>query len=249
MKTVAKAIQLLKMFSADHEEWGVSELGRAVNMDKVIVHRLLRALADGGLLVQDAETRRYRIGPGLFALAQRNLGSVDVTALARPYLERLRDETGETILLSVRRGDVVVVALPCESRQAVRVSAVVGDSVPMYCSASGRVFLAFGSSALLHELKASQLRAMTPHTITKKDAIAKQLVEIKRRGWSVDDEEIVEGVRAIAAPVFGPTGEVECCVALRAPSARLSRIEMPKVARKVVATAEGIGEELRRLAR
>jgi IclR family KDG regulon transcriptional repressor len=246
MKTVAKAIHLLKMFSADHEEWGVSELGRAANMDKVIVHRLLRALADGGLLEQDAETRRYRVGPGLFALAQRNRGSVDVTALARPYLEQLRDETGETILLSVRRGNVIVVALPCESRQAVRVSAEAGDSVPMHCSASGRVFLAFGSSALLQELKATPIRAITSHTLTSRDEIIKLLAEIKRRGWAIDDEELAEGVRAVAAPVFGPTGEVECCVALRAPSARLLRNEMPKLARKVAATAGRISEELKR---
>jgi DNA-binding IclR family transcriptional regulator len=100
MKTVAKAIRLLKMFSAEHEEWGASELGRAVEMDKVIVHRLLRALAEGGLLVQDGETRRYRLGPGLIALVHGNLGSMDLPSLARPHLERLRDETGETILLS-----------------------------------------------------------------------------------------------------------------------------------------------------
>jgi IclR family KDG regulon transcriptional repressor len=246
MKTVAKAIRLLKMFSAEHEEWGASELGRAVEMDKVIVHRLLRALAEGGLLVQDGETRRYRLGPGLIALVHGNLGSMDLPSLARPHLERLRDETGETILLSVRRGDVVVVALPCESRQAVRVSAEVGDSVPMYCSASGRVFLAFGPPALVEELNATRMLSVTENTVTNRTEIAKLLVEIKRRGWSIDDEEIAVGVRAIAAPVFGPTGDVVCCVALRAPSARLPRNEMPKLARKVAATAKDISEELQR---
>jgi|694.fasta_scaffold64800_4 DNA-binding IclR family transcriptional regulator len=246
MKTVAKAIRLLKMFSAEHEEWGASELGRAVAMDKVIVHRLLRALAEGELLVQDATTRRYRMGPGLIALAHRNLGSMDVTSLARPYLERLRDETGETILLSVRRGNVVVVTLPCESRQAVRVSAEVGDSVPMYCSASGRVFLAFGPATLFQEIDATPMPALTAHTITNLDEIGKQLVDIKRRGWAIDDEELADGVRAVAAPVFGPTGDVECCVALRAPSGRLPRNEMPKLAKKVAETAQRIGEELQR---
>lgn len=246
MKTVAKAIKVLKCFTPEHEEWGISELGRATGINKVIVHRLLRSLAAEQFVVQDPVTKRYRLGSGIIELARHSLRDVNVADVARPHLERLREQTNETVLLVVRRGSMVVVAEPFESRQIVRVSASVGDQNPMYYAATGKLFLTFGPPSLLENLLKTKLKRCTPNTLTTAAEITKELALTRKRGWAVDDEEAVLGVRAVAAPVFGHDGEIEACIAVRAPAARLPRSSQATVAARIIAAADAIAAELQR---
>jgi len=232
------------MFTPENEEWGASDLGRAVDVNKVIVYRLLKTMAEEGFLTQDPKSRRYRLGPGLILLVRNNLQKDNISDLSRPFLETLRDQTKETIMLTVRRGLSVVVALPCESQQAVRVAAQVGDQAPIYSSATGRLFLAYGPKSLWDEIKKVGITPLTEKTVKNFTQLRVHVEDVRKRGWALDDEEGVLGLRSIAAPVLRPNGEIICCVALRAPSSRLPISKVNKIAREIVATAKLIENAL-----
>jgi DNA-binding IclR family transcriptional regulator len=246
VKTVAKALRVLKYFTPEHEEWGVSEIARASGINKVIVHRILRTFAADRFVAQDARTRRYRLGEGLIEMARRNLQPLDIGDIARPELERLRDATNETVMLVVRRGMATVVAEPFESRQTVRVTAQVGDWAELYCSATGKLFLTYGPAWLLDELLKTRLKRHTPNTLTRAPELRKALLLIRQRGWAADDEEAVPGIRAVAAPILRADGSVVACIAVRAPAVRLPRSTMPQLAARAVETAKGISAEVQK---
>jgi len=248
MKTVAKAVQLLKMFTPDHDDWGVSELGRAAGINKVIVHRLLRSLAEGEFLAQDPNTRRYRLGAGLIELVRTNLRHVNVAEIAHPFLAALREETGETVLLSVRRGDSVVVVAAFEGRQLIRVTADVGDTASLHASASGKLFLAFETGNVLAQLRGKPLEKFTARSVTSLAALKKVVDTTRTRGWGLDDEEYVPGIRAIAAPIRARTGVIQACVAVRAPSDRMPRTAFPRIAARVITIANSVAAQMEKLA-
>ena len=103
-KTVAKSLAILKQFPPAAGELGASDVSRLLGMDKVIAWRLLRTLAAEGFLVQDASTKKYRLGPDLIELASDNLRQVPAGEVARTWMESLRDLSDETVMFVVRRG-------------------------------------------------------------------------------------------------------------------------------------------------
>ena len=249
MKTIAKALKVLQHFTPEHEEWGVTELARATDIHKVIMHRILRSFAAERFLVQDSKTRRYRLGDGLFRLVRNNLRNVDVVDVARPHLELLRAETNETVVMTVRFGLRVVVAEVLESSQIVRVTGALGNQAPIHCSAAGKLFLSLGPDTLLDEQLVQGLKAYTPRTITTVSGLKKELAQAMKRGWAVDDEESVVGIRSIAAPVLGGDGGVEACIAVRVPTARLPRSGFRRLGARVAACGNLVSEEMQQLLR
>jgi DNA-binding IclR family transcriptional regulator len=171
---------------------------------------------------------------------------VDISTLARPALEQLRDQTEETVMLVVRRGLAAIVAQPFESRQTVRVTAQVGDWASLHSSATGKLFLAYGPAGLIEELLENRLERFTPNTITSAVALRKAVAQARRRGWAVDDEEFVDGIRAVAAPVLRDDETLVACVAVRAPATRLPRARFPELAAQVVDAATRLSAELQR---
>lgn len=244
MKTIAKTLKVLKCFTPEHEEWGVTELGRATGIHKVIVHRVLRSLAAERFVVQDPKNRRYRLGGGLIELARNSLRNVNVAEVARPHLEKLRNDTKETVLLSIRRGLSILVVGAYESPQTIRVTGVVGDQAPMHCSAAGKLFLSFGPPAVLEELLAHRLKTYTPKSLTHAAALKEELARVHKRGWAVDDEESVPGIRAVAAPVTRNDGGIEACIAVRGPAARLPRSSLRRLAARVMVVANTVSAEM-----
>lgn len=228
-KTVAKALSILRQFGTTDNELGVTEIARSLGLDKVVVHRLLRALAAERFVVQDEQTRRYRLGGGLIELARRHLREQPLAEVARPWVEQLAATSSETVLLAVGRGTQVVVALPALSKHVLAVSASIGDSESMHCTSVGKVLMAFGPTTLLAQVIATGLTRKTERTITTATRLRAAVEQTRQNGWSLDDEELVAGVRAIAAPVFGPDGHALGGVAIRAPSARLTDARIRKL--------------------
>ena len=243
-KTVAKALAILKQFTPTAGELGASDVARLLGMDKVIAYRLLRTLASEDFLVQDPATKKYRLGPGLIALASHNLREVPASEVARPWMETLRDASGETVMFVVRRGTETVVSLPIESRQPMRVTANVGDSESMHTTASGKVMLAFGPETLFDEVLVTGLPAVTARTLTSPDKLRVEVKRVKARGWALDNEECVTGIRALAAGVFGRTGGLEGCLAIRGPASRLGDAVVERLATELVRVAGEVSAKL-----
>ena len=244
-KTVAKALTILKQFTPAAGDLGAADVARLLHMDKVIAYRLLRTLSSEDFLVQDPKTKKYRLGPGLIGLASQDLRELPASEAARPWLKKLRDASTETTMFVVRRGTECVVSLAFESPQPMRVTANIGDAESLHTTASGKVMLAFCPPSLFDEVLMTGLPARTPRTITNPDKLRSEIKRILAKGWALDNEECVTGIRAIAAAVFGRNGVFEGCIAIRGPGTRMTdaMIEsmVPGLLQAAQATSKSIG--------
>ena len=241
VRSVDRAISILDLLAAGGRRTG-AEVARELRVHRSTALRLLGTLERHGMVERDPRTQRYSLGRRLPQLASVVTGEFDLRAVARPVCERLAVAAGETATLDVLAGDVIV---PIE--QATASTSVVsvnwlGGRYPVHCTASGKAILAFASQMVRERLLALPLDRVTPHTITDRDRLAAELEETRRSGVARTHEELEVGLDAIAAPVFGPGGDVVAALDVSGPShrvrigARLDRL-----------TAEGAADLSRRL--
>lgn len=212
---------------------GVSGIARALALPKSTTHRLLGSLARRGLVEQD-EQGRYRPGLRLVALGLGVLDREPVVAAARPELEAEARATGETLFLAAARGGRVVVLDKVEGTGFLRASPRVGEEVPLPVTATGRLHLAFAPESV-----AAAAAAATPSGVAARQALAREVAQVRRRGWAQNREEWMPGIAVVAAPVR-TAGRLVAVVALAAPSVRLPASQTEKTARRIVAAAERV---------
>ncbi|TCR87729.1 MULTISPECIES: IclR family transcriptional regulator [Rhizobium/Agrobacterium group] len=222
LSSVTTAIRLLKAFSEDEVEIGVSALAQKLKVAKSTVHRLAVTLVAEGLLEQNPETERYRLGVGLFGLGTLVRRRMNLSNEARPYLFDLRKHTGETVILGIPSDIEVMHVYDLESPQALGIKSDLGARKPAYCTAVGRAIFAFSPDEMIDRLLAGPLVRRTPRTIIDQAKLREMMAEVRQHGFAIEDEESEPGVRAIAAPVRDSSGNVVGAVGIAGPMQRLS---------------------------
>ena len=144
LSSVAAAVRVLKCFSEVEPEIGISSLAKRLSLAKSTVHRLAVTLTSEGLLEQSPETGRYRLGINLFVMGALVRRRLDVSNMAQPFLNVLREQTGETIHLAVMNETNILYLYNLESRQAIRMKSYIGTIKPAFCTCEGRAIVAFG---------------------------------------------------------------------------------------------------------
>jgi DNA-binding IclR family transcriptional regulator len=244
LSSVSTAIALLKCFSAEEIEIGVSDLARKLGVAKSTVHRLAQTLVADGMLEQNPENERYRLGIALFGLGSLVRRRMNLSSEARQDLFSLRNVTGETVQLAILDGADIMFVYNLESTQAIRVNSDIGVRKPAFCTASGRAILAFQSEERVAEVLAAGLVKRAPKTDTDPARLTTLLAEIRARGYATEDEESEAGMRAVAAPVRGAGAVVVGSVSVAGPVQRLSKEVMTRYAPEVIRTAEAISTRL-----
>ncbi len=244
LSSVTTAIRLLKAFSEDEVEIGVSALAQKLKVAKSTVHRLAVTLVAEGLLEQNPETERYRLGVGLFGLGTLVRRRMNLSNEARPYLFDLRKHTGETIILGIPTDTEVMHVYDLESPQAVGIKSDLGARRPAHCTAVGRAIFAFAPEETVERLLAGPLVRRTPHTITDPARVREIFAEVRQRGFAIEDEESEPGIRAIAAPVRDSSGAVVGAVGVAGPSLRLSLEAIENFAPPLLETVATISSRL-----
>jgi DNA-binding IclR family transcriptional regulator len=244
LSSVATAIQLLKSFSEDHVDIGISELSRRLGVAKSTAHRLAATLVSEGLLEQDKETEKYRLGIALFRLGALVRRRMDVSSQGRPYLYALREKTNETVHLAILDGTEIMYVYNLESTQAIRMRSDLGVRKPAYCTAEGQAILAFQPQDILDAVIGQGLLARTPQTITDPTKLLKALAAVRQRGCAIEDEESEIGMRGISAPIRNDAGEVIASVGLAGPVTRLSKKAIAAFIPHVIETADLISRRL-----
>ena len=223
LSSVTSALRLLKVFSAEQPELGISELARRMGLAKSTVHRLASSLAAEGFLEQNPDDGRYRLGLSLFTLGTQVRRRMDVTHEAKPHLDVLRDQTGETVHLAVLDGSNIVYLFNIESRQAIRMHSYLGVHMPAFCTSEGRALLAFSAPAVVARVLGEDLVARTGRTVTDPKQLRDILDQVRNEGYALDDEESEDGMRSIAAPIFDASGAVVAAVGMGGPVQRLTK--------------------------
>lgn len=222
LSSVATAMRLLKAFSEEQEEISVSALAQKLGVAKSTIHRLAVTLVSEGLLEQNPDNQRYRLGIGLFALGTLVRRRMDISTEARPYLFALREKTGETILLGIPSDSEIMYIYNLESPQALRMRSDIGIRRPGLSTAVGRAIFAFAADDLVERMLAAPVAPRTAKTITNPGILRATLADIREQGYAIEDEESEAGIRAIAAPVRRAGGFVVGAVGIAGPSQRLS---------------------------
>ena len=244
LSSVTSALRVLKVFSEDEAEIGISSLAKRLGLAKSTVHRLAVSLAAEGFLEQNAENGRYRLGLSLFALGALVRRRTDVSNQARPLLGTLRDNTQEAVHLAILAQTSIMYLYNLESAQAIGIRSYIGARKPAFCTCEGRVLLAFGPVAAVEEVIAEGLVARTPKTNTDPKALRKTLDEVRQLGYAIDDEESEDGMRGIAAPIRDISGKVVAAVGLAGPIQRLTKKDLRALSSQVVGTADAISARL-----
>ncbi|WP_293912996.1 IclR family transcriptional regulator [Deinococcus sp.] len=217
LSTVAKAFQVLALFTPLRPVWGATSVAAELHLKKSTAHDLLASLAELGMLHRQGG--QYSAGLKLLSLARSAEGRFPWLVATRREMVRLAAQTGESIHLSVLQGYRLLDLEEVQGNGAVRV--VVGSNLPPHCTAMGKVLLSQLSSTELARLTGNfQLSALTPNSITTADELATELAQVARQGYAYDVEEVHEGVCCIAVPVRGERGSVLASISVSAPAFR-----------------------------
>ena len=244
LSSVTSALLVMKAFSAEEAEIGISSLAKRLGLAKSTVHRLAVTLAAEGFLEQNPENGRYRLGLSLFTLGALARRRMDVSNVSRPLLGVLRDKTQEAATLAIMSRTSIMYLHNLESGQAIGIRAYIGDLKPAHCTAEGRVLLAHSAPSVVAEVLKEGLNARTGKTIVDVESFTRALDDVRTAGYAIDDEESEVGMRCIAAPVRDISGKVIAAVGLAGPTQRLTKKDLRALAPDVAATAEAVSVRL-----
>lgn len=240
---LSKAFQVLDQFTTERPMWTQAELGEATGVSKSTINRLVRYFCERGYLMQPGGKGPYGLGPAAVDLGLRASAQFDIGTMARPLLERLARDTGETALLAAyrpgQREAVYVVQIPGPG-EGLRVFQSVGSSISLHAGAVAKAILAYLPDEIQDDIVSGPLERLTESTITDSAVLAHDLAEIRTRGYAISREETYAGVYGIGAPVFGTGGSVVAGVAIAAPTFRMDAATILKHAQIVMTTAETV---------
>lgn len=244
LSSVAMAIRLLKAFSENEVEIGVSALAKKLGIAKSTVHRLAVTLVQEGLLEQNPETEKYRLGIELFGLGALVRRRMNLSIEARPQLIALREETNETVLLGIPSHLEIMYIYNLESIQPIRLRSDIGVHRPAFCTAVGRAIFAYQPEGVVEQMLARPLEARTPKTITDPAGILAMLEQVRRDGYAIEDEESEFGMRCIAAPIRDVGGRVIGAAGIGGPIKRISIDKLTSFADPLVHATQAISSRL-----
>lgn len=242
---VDRAVRILNVMRRAPRPWGISELARDLGLNKATVRDILLTLEHHGLVERDPATARFRLGYGLYAYASALPQVQHLTAAARPALAALVERTGETALLGLLDGERILIVDKEEPASALKISAPVGRRLPLYAGSLGKVLLAALPQERLDDLLVRRpLPAYTARSVTDPAAYRAALAAVRAQGYAVDDEEYLDGVRAVSAPVHGPAGATLAAITVVGFRTRLGDEQLPRVVAAVVDAARYVSQRV-----
>jgi DNA-binding IclR family transcriptional regulator len=246
VESVDRALALLLLLR-DRRSMSVSEASRAVGVAPSTAHRLLAALQYRGFVAQDPATKAYGPGPVLLELGLSVVRGLDIRAQARPVMEALVREVGETAHLAILRGgssDILFIE-SVESDKALRVANRAGMTLPAHATAAGKALLAGLSPAELHALyPVDNLPHSRPRAHTTRAALEQELASVRARGYATNFDESEPDVSAVAAAITDRAGRTRAALTVSAPLSRLDEAQVTRIAQAVLRAAGEIGAGL-----
>jgi DNA-binding IclR family transcriptional regulator len=244
VRSVDRAAALLLALGDTAGEAGVTELARRLGLHKSTASRLLATLQRRGLVEQDDESGKYRLGLVVIRLAERAERTLDLRGIAMAELERLARLTRETVSLGILDGDSCLTVAQADGPNLIAVGDWTGRSTPLHCVASGKVLLSSMAEREVLRIVRKGLVAHTERTITELEPLLEELARIRRRGYSTALGEYEMGLNAVSAPVHDARGAVIAAVDIWGPAFRLTPRRIPELAAQAREAASAISVRL-----
>lgn len=244
VRSVDRAAALLLALGESAGEAGVTELARRLGLHKSTASRLLATLEKRGLVEQDEESGKYRLGMIVMRLAERAERTLDLRAIAGPELERLARSTHETTGIGVCSGDQFVTVAQVDGPNLVALGDWTGRGAPLHATAGGKVLLAALPEREVMRLVRRGLPRLAERTITDLEPLLEELARIRRRGFATAFGEFDPGLHALAAPVHDARGAVVAAVNVWGPAFRLTARRVPELAADLRQVAAAVTERI-----
>jgi IclR family transcriptional regulator, KDG regulon repressor len=244
VQSLGRAFSILEEVARHREGIGLAELSKLVGLHNSTTFHLAKTMVSLGYMRQERDSKRYRVGRPLFALAASALDEIEMVNLATPVLEDLSRETGESGHFAVRMGDSVVVIARTSGPGAFQLTDRVGVVRPAHCTALGKIILAsLRPDQLKRFLERVELKPSTAKSITEPSVLLREIAEVRRSAIAIDDGEFNAEVRCIAVPVYNFTGDVIGALGISGPIWRMSDQVLKSRAKLVQAAAQRLSAE------
>lgn len=248
-QSLIRGLRLLELLSNFPNGCPLAKLAELSQLNKSTVHRLLQGLQNEGFVRPAVTAGSYRLSSKCLSLGQKTLSSMNIINIAAPYLEQLNLNLGETVNFSRREEDHSILIYKLEPTIGMmRTRAYIGQHQQLYCSAMGKLYLAYDENpqTLLNywQSQREQIKQLTCNTIVDLDGMKTELATIRQVGFAMDREENELGVCCLAVPVFNHLGKIEYAVSVSAAVHRLNQHTLQGFLMELKSVAEKISQEL-----
>lgn len=242
--SLRNSLRLLNLFTMDYPELSLSEISDKLEIGLSTAHRLANTLTEQGFLIKDPVTKYYRLAASILAMGNIIISEIDLCHFAKPILERLAKDSGETAHISIFKDTEVVYLLKVDSSYPVHLLSHAGRQNPSYCTSTGQVILAYQKETVIQKVIEKGLQSFTEKTITNPVQLKNVLSTIRKQGFAVSLEEMHEGIASIAAPVKQANGDVFASISIAGPTSRINKQTIPALTKLVKASAEDVSRQL-----
>jgi DNA-binding IclR family transcriptional regulator len=245
IRSVAKALTIVNILAESKRSMSLAEIAAKMAMAKSTIHGLLSTLRDYGYVEQSDFDGNYRLGIILFEIGSKVADNWNVRKVAAPYIQKLVEETGETVHLVVLDKDEVLYIDKHESTQSLRIVSEIGSRLPAHCTGVGKALLAFIPPTEVKRIIAAKgLKRYTKNTIIEPEKLEAELERIRRQGYAEDNEEIMESLRCVAVPIWDYNGKACAAISISGPLTRMGQERMQVLKEHIVQTAMDISINL-----
>jgi DNA-binding IclR family transcriptional regulator len=245
---IEKALNVLMAFVPENQEMGTLDISKMLGLNKATASRILLTLTKKKFLQQDSKTRTFKLGQSALLLGRTVIDSLNsqFVQIVKPHMDRLRSTVNTSILLEQMINDRSIVMAVSEGQQRIRLAGNVGESVPIHAAVGAKAILAFSDPEVAEKIigRNEVFERFTPKTITSKDELMKNLKEVKRNGYSIDDEETDMGIKAIGMPIFDYRNIVVAGLAVVFPAHKIGKKFDPDLLSEIKDTVDSISAEL-----
>ncbi len=243
VQSVDRAVSILEMLAHDGES-GVTKIADELGVHKSTAFRLIATLEQRGLVEQDLERGKYRLGVGILRLAGATTARLDVVQETRPLARALAAETGETVNIAVRSEGAALYLDQIAGTSSLQSHNWVGQRIPLHATANGKVLLSGLTSEQIAAEVGQRLRAYTPTTITSIKKLLVDIDAVREAGYAVVADELEMGLTAIAAPLHNAHGDVIASLSVSGPTFRFDEDRVKKAVDQVMDVATEVSERL-----
>lgn len=223
IQAVENALNVLEQFEGKKAELGITELSQNLDLHKNNIFRLLATLESRGYIEQNKNNEHYRLGIKSLELGRAFLNHTGLIKVAIKNLEDLCNEVNETVYLSIMKKNQVLFIEDWEAKRALRVASRIGERLSPLCTATGKIFLTYaGKEERDTIIKNNEFIKYTESTILTEEEYRKNLEEVEKVGYAIDDQEKDLGVICIAGPIFNYNNDVVASISISGPSIRLT---------------------------
>ena len=245
VQSVDRTLTILEVLSDCNDGLGITEISSLVNLHKSTVHRLLSTLIYKGYVVQDEESSKYKITFKLFELGSKKVHKLDLLEISRPYTKMLMESVNEVVHLIIREETDIVYIDKVEANNTISMASRIGKRNPLYCTATGKAILAFlPEDEVLKVWNSSKIVKLTKNTNIDFILFKKELQEVKKNGYAIDDEENEMGVKCVGAPIFNMSGDVVAAISVTGPVTRITDDKIDFISNEVMQCTNLISKEM-----